>query len=202
MDLEHWDPMGTPKTLPFLILTLSNQSSFWHFPISAVSDTFQFWHFPIWAVSDTFQFWHFPIWAVSDTFQFWHFPNLMNSDTFQFLVILTLSNSDTFRFWHFPTLTLSDSDTFQFGIKMDSDTFQFWHFPVSQKNINISPFFPAVLNRSRVKSALSNWDYLVYWNLGKNTQSLPFCQILWLDRPELSNTVATSQANSVIKERL
>ena len=117
-------------------LTLSNLSSFWHFPISAVSDTLIltlsnldcFWHFPIWAISDTFQFWHFPISTISDTFQFWHFPIQGGSDTFQFWRFPNWADSDTFQFWHFPILTLSNPETFQFCSKWAK--YGFWHFPI------------------------------------------------------------------------
>ena len=112
--------METSTTSPFLILTISNQSHFWLFPIFAPSDIFNtsnFWHFPFWTVYDTFQFWHFPIWALSDTFQFWNFPIPTISDTFQSKQVLTLSKLNSF--WHFPTLTLSYFDTFWF-----------WQFPI------------------------------------------------------------------------
>ena len=95
-------------------LTLSNPSSFWHFPSLMNSDTFEFSAILILSNSDTLWFCHFRIFSHSDTFQFWLF------------LILTLSNSDTFRRWHFPILTLSNSDTFLFCSKWAKNGF--WHF--------------------------------------------------------------------------
>ena len=122
------------ENLTLSSLTLSNLSSFWHFPILTLSSLNCFWHFPISAISDTFQYQPFLTLSNSDIFQSKQVLALSNSDTFQTEQFLTLSNSDTFRFWPFPILTLSNFA--QNGQKMDSDTFQFWHFPISHLRLS------------------------------------------------------------------